>query len=464
MKKIRLLLIAALTIGAGAKAQNVEPFKAGDRVVFLGNSITDGGHYHSNIWLYYMTHFPKMRITCVNAGVGGDRVNQMNDRFEDDVLTKHPTVLTVTWGMNDTGYMDWWKRKPQADSLWQVNFEFSRGHYAKLEQKLKQLHGVKVIYIGGSPYDEFTTSNSQNLYPGKSAAFQQVIDFQEAAAKRNNFGFVNFNGPMSAINKSMQVKDPGFSLTPNDRVHPDNDGHLVMAYLFLKTQGLTNKPVADVAINATDDKVSRSENALVSKLSATAQNVSYDYLAKSLPFPLDTIARTWGSHKKQSDATKEVPFMQELDMEKVTVNGLSDGNYQLSIDGQSIAKYTAQQLATGINLAEQTNTPQYQQAIQLMHLNEERWEIERRFRNYAYVEFNLLKAKGLLFADNKAAMDTLEKAAQKDIFMRGNKENYAKAQFKSVRDAWQKEMDMLVDEIYTLNKPQKHHIQLTLLK
>lgn len=39
--------------------------------VFLGNSITDGGHYHSYIWLYYMTRFPYMDLRVMNAGIGG---------------------------------------------------------------------------------------------------------------------------------------------------------------------------------------------------------------------------------------------------------------------------------------------------------------------------------------------------------------------------------------------------------
>ncbi|WP_432327281.1 hypothetical protein ACRQ5D_27590 [Mucilaginibacter sp. P25] len=59
-----------------------------------------------------------------------------------------------------------------------------------------------------------------------------MIDFQQAAAKRNNWGYVDFYHPMTEINLREQAKDSTFSLTPNDRVHPDNDGHLVMAYLF----------------------------------------------------------------------------------------------------------------------------------------------------------------------------------------------------------------------------------------
>jgi hypothetical protein len=75
-----------------ADAQTIRPFKAGDRVVFVGNSITDGGHYHSYIWLYYMTHFPTMRLTCYNAGIGGDAIGQIANRFDDDVLSKNPTL------------------------------------------------------------------------------------------------------------------------------------------------------------------------------------------------------------------------------------------------------------------------------------------------------------------------------------------------------------------------------------
>src|SRR3954464_14887772 len=116
MKRISTLLLISLSFYCRVYAQSVAPFKAGDRVVFVGNSITDGGHYHSYIWLYYMTHFPDRRITCLNAGIGGDVAAQINDRFEDDVLSKKPTVLTLTWGMNDTGYFEWY-RADAKDSM-----------------------------------------------------------------------------------------------------------------------------------------------------------------------------------------------------------------------------------------------------------------------------------------------------------------------------------------------------------
>ena len=74
--------------------------------------------------------------------------------------------------------------------------------------------------------------------------------------------------------------------------------------------------------------------------------------------------------------------MSEMNMEQLSVSGLK-GQYQLLIDDEPIAVFTAESLARGINLAECVNTPQYQQALTIMALNEERWEIERRFRDYA---------------------------------------------------------------------------------
>jgi lysophospholipase L1-like esterase len=458
MKKIITTLLAVCFIFIAAKGQKVAPFKAGDRVAFVGNSITDGGHYHSYIWLYYMTHFPNARITCFNAGIGGDAVNQIYDRFDADVFAKNPTVITLTWGMNDTGYFDWFRKDGQE--VMDKKIAGSYDYYAKLEDKLKQKPGIKKIIILGSPYDETTKSNPKNLYPKKSIAFSKVIDFQEAAAKKNGWDIVDFYHPMWAINQRWQATDSLFSLTPNDRIHPDNDGHLVMAYLFLKAQGLDNKQVADIGVNAQSKKVVKAVNCMISNILGAADSVSFNYLANSLPYPIDTIPRSWGNRKKQSEALKLVPFTKEFNQELLAVKSLKGGSYNLKIDGELMGNYTDKQLADGINLAEITSTPEYQQAIQIRELNEERWDIERRIRMYVWMEYDFLKGKNMLYKDNNAAMDSVKKYAVKDLFVNGNKDNYSRARYKSVRDAWQKEMNVLTDEIYTINKPQMHRISI----
>src|SRR5690606_26550239 len=113
---MRRFFIGILVLALGANrlsAQQIAPFQDNDRVVFLGNSITDGGHYHSYIWLYYMTRFPAMNLTVLNAGIGGDRVWDMLKRLDGDVFSKQPTVLFTTFGMNDSGYFEYNGSEPE---------------------------------------------------------------------------------------------------------------------------------------------------------------------------------------------------------------------------------------------------------------------------------------------------------------------------------------------------------------
>lgn len=458
MKKILLILTGIVSICSGSIAQKIAPFKAGDRVAFVGNSITDGGHYHSYIWLYYMTHFPNMRITCFNAGIGGDDIGQIANRFDNDVLAKKPTVLTLTWGMNDTGYFEWYRA--DAQDFMDKRLVTSYQIYASLENKLKARPDIRTILVLGSPYDETTKFTTKNIYHGKTAQFEKIIAHQEESAKANHWGFVDFYHPMKEINLHEQVKDTSFSLTPNDRIHPDNDGHLVMAYLFLKTQGLDNKKVADISINAVNKKALKAINCSITNVVAINNSISFSYLASSLPYPLDTIPRSWGNHKKQSDALKVVPFDKEFNQEMLAVKSLKGGTYDLLMDGERVGNFTDKQFAEGVDLAKITGTPEYQQAIQIRELNEERWDIERRLRMYVWMQYDFLKGKGILDDDSNAAMDTVKKYAVKNIFVNGNKDNYMRARYKNVRDAWQKEMDVLTDQIYIINKPLVHKIEI----
>ena len=67
----------------------------------------------------------------------------------------------------------------------------------------------------------------------------------------------------------------------------------------------------------------------------------------------------------------------------------------MTIDGLLIDEVSSERLANGINLADYPNTPQYQQAMKIMYLNEERFEVEKRFREYLWTEYSFLKKEGI---------------------------------------------------------------------
>jgi len=447
-------IFSLATLWLSGVAQPVTPFRQGERVVFAGNSITEAGYYESYIWLYYMLHYPGRRITVYNAGIGGDRAKNIVARLDDDVFAKKPTIICLTFGMNDTGY--WEFLQAGADSTARERVRECKAYFDQITGRLKDYPAGKIM-ITSSLYDE-TMKNPKNYFPKKSQAMDEIAAFQEKAASDNHWGFVDFFHPMTAITLREQKKDSTFTLTGSDRIHPGNAGHFVMAYLFLRRQGMAGKPVADVLIDAAAGKIGRSENCQLSALHVGQDEVRVDYLANSLPFPQDTIPRMWENPHRQTEALSVIPFNEEMNREMLTVRGLGSGNFLVSIDGRQIGKWTGDELATGINLALQTNTPQYEQAMSILWLNEERMALESKLRAYYWLQFNFFKDAGLYFKDDERAMDSLNAVAPKNWFVGSKKDNYRAGRYAAVRAGWQKEMDLLVDEIYRINQPKKHTI------
>ena len=63
-------------------------FQKGDRIVFLGDSITEQYQYSTDIELYLTTRFPKWNMLFLNAGIGGDTAQGGNGRFAAHVLAE----------------------------------------------------------------------------------------------------------------------------------------------------------------------------------------------------------------------------------------------------------------------------------------------------------------------------------------------------------------------------------------
>jgi lysophospholipase L1-like esterase len=461
MKSIFLFFLSIILCVSIVSAQQIKPFKEGDRVVFLGNSITDGGHYHSYVWLYYMTRFPDMRITVMNAGIGGDQASDMVKRLDGDVFSKKPTVLIATFGMNDTGYLEYNGDQPEKFADEKVKASYDA--YKQMEARFKNLVNTNIVLMGSSPYDETAIIESSTAFRNKNKAMQRVVDFQRESAKTNGWQFFDLNQPMTTINQQFQQKDPTFTICGNDRIHPDNDGHMVMAYLILKAQGLAGKEVADINIDASNTSVISFANCEITGIKKNARGIEFDYLAKALPYPMDTIARGWQQKKSQSEAVKIVPFVEEMNKEMLTVKGLK-GNYRLLIDGEEIGTWSASDFAKGINLATLTNTPQYQQSLKIMYLNEERWEIEKRFREYAWVQFNFFLSKGITDLNTREAIKVMDDNKSKNGWLNMRRDLYSKAMYPEVRKAWQDEMDVLTSAIYDINSPVVRKISLVKVK
>src|SRR5215469_5629541 len=98
------LVLASTPLIAADQTKRDFFFRKGDRIIFLGDSITEQYMYSSDIELYLTTRFPDGGMTFLNAGIGGDTATGGVRRFAEHVLAEKPAALTIDFGMNDGGY------------------------------------------------------------------------------------------------------------------------------------------------------------------------------------------------------------------------------------------------------------------------------------------------------------------------------------------------------------------------
>ena len=356
----------------------VPRFTSGDRWCVLGDSITHGGQYHKYIELFYLTRFPSMKLDVINCGISGDRATGAEKRVDWDCLHAKPTVVSVMLGMNDVN-RELYSPNACGPDIEQQRTQAAQTYEASMRRLLPKLRdsGAKVICVLPTPYDDTADVAAPNL-PGCHAALAGYGKKVADMAREFQFPTVDFYTPLATINSEKQKIDPHFSIIGTDRVHPKEPGHFIMATQFLKTQHLEGV-VSRIDIDAKTNKTGTLENCDVQDLKVTPDGVTFTCLEKSLPFPVSDAAKP---------ALGMTRFMDEFNQEILRVNGLAKGDYELKIDGKPVRNYSSQDLAAGVNLAIEKNTPQFQQAIDVNQAMDQKWNEAAKIRTIAYVEFS----------------------------------------------------------------------------
>jgi hypothetical protein len=274
-------------------------------------------------------------------------------------------------------------------------------------------------------------------------------------AKDNNAPVIDMNTGVLDVLKRQHQKDRTYSFYDKLRVHPDMRGHFVMAYVFLKAQ---NAPgiVSDVEIDAAGKKVVVQQNCRVSDLKASDASVGFTFNAGALPFPTDEL------HPLDLGL---VPFMEELNREKLCIKGFKPGAYTLTIDDVEVGAYTAAQLAAGVNLAENKLTPQYRQAAELAKLNLKRGDLAAMLRGFALIDYKTLNrfaGDKEDIAQVKAFFDKRLKAMEGKHWQKFFTVRFAEYLEKKPQEAaMRSEIAAIEKKLYELNKPKTHRYRLT---
>lgn len=195
-----LLDFANLARYRAADLQLGPPPAGTDRVVFIGDSITEGWKLEQS--------FPGKPY--VNRGISGQTSSQILLRFRQDVIDLHPKVTVILAGTNDL-----------AGNTGPATLTQIEGNLASMAE-LARANGIGVVLCSVLPTVHYWWHPQ---VPNPARRIAALNGWLEAYAAREHYVYVNYYAPMKDAAGALR-----HDLSP-DGVHPSPAGYAVMAPL-----------------------------------------------------------------------------------------------------------------------------------------------------------------------------------------------------------------------------------------
>jgi len=209
-----------------AVAEEAPPLKKGDKIICLGDSITQGGGgpkgYVTLIRNAVTEKHKDFGIEVINAGVSGNKVPNLQARLEKDVLSKKPTLVIIYIGINDV----WHGEKNPANGTSKEKFE----------EGLKDIVG-KIQAIGGRVVICTPTVIGEKTGGANSldAKLDEYSDISRKVAKELKLPLCDLRQAFVDHLKANNAKNDEKGVLTGDRVHLNEAGNKLVAETMLKT-------------------------------------------------------------------------------------------------------------------------------------------------------------------------------------------------------------------------------------
>jgi len=230
----------------------------GDQILFLGDSITQAGHYIAFIQTYLWANYPEMKFDIINLGLGSETASGdsepdhpfprpcVHERIDRILAKTDPDVVFICYGMNDGIYY------PPGEGRF--------GHYRKginsLLEKV-QKEGRDIVLMTPPPFDREAFEGEDKLKEENDPEFNYSYMHPYAEYDSVLKGYANWIVKKKAgdvaltvdLHKSMRAwlaarrkSDPDYKM--GDGIHPPVEGHLAMALEILGTLGVDRSAAA----------------------------------------------------------------------------------------------------------------------------------------------------------------------------------------------------------------------------
>jgi lysophospholipase L1-like esterase len=317
-------------------ADNAAPggLQSGDLVGICGDSITEQRIYSVFMADYLLMCQPQPKLSAIQFGWSGEQASGFLDRMKNDALVFKPTVVTTCYGMNDGHYA---ASTPET-------LETYRKSMTAIVDTFKA-NGVRFIVIGSpGAVDTFyykARPTSVEVYNKTLADLGQVA---KEVAQQEGVSFADVHGVMiDVMAKAKAQNGDSYCVIGEDGVHPPPNGHIVMAYAFLKGLGCDGN-IGTITVDMIANRAEATEGTKV--VSFTNGTVELE----STRYPFCFV----GDNLKDPSSTKGIlpflPFNQELNRYLLVVKNAPGKGLKVTW-GTQTKTFSASDLDKGVNLA-----------------------------------------------------------------------------------------------------------------
>jgi lysophospholipase L1-like esterase len=224
---LAVILFTHLTASSGADNDAVS-LKKGDRIVFLGDSITAGGvspkGYVTLIKKELAEKHKDLKIEVLGAGVSGNKVPDLQRRLDRDVLAKKPTLVVIYIGINDV----WHGEKDPKRGTSKEKFE------AGLKEIIGKLKEAKARVLLCTPSVIGEKTDGSNALDGK---LDEYADISRRVAREEKVPLCDLRRAFLEHLKKNNADNKERGILTTDRVHLNEAGNRFVAEVMLKSLG-----------------------------------------------------------------------------------------------------------------------------------------------------------------------------------------------------------------------------------
>ena len=225
------------------------PSLTGQRVLVLGDSITQDGRYVSFLEYYFREAAPSIHCDLISIGLGSETVSGLSEpdhpyprpcvleRLDRALKAVKPQVVFACYGMNDGIYHP---SSPERLAAFNAGLRVLVDHV--------RATGAQLVLITPPIFDPLPivaktvpATAAKFGYGSPYAGYDDVLaEFGRAETSFNEPGVtvIDLHTPMAAALIAQRDHNPTFSFT-RDGVHPGDLGHLLMARIIASGLGLT---------------------------------------------------------------------------------------------------------------------------------------------------------------------------------------------------------------------------------